>query len=285
MRPENRVLSRTVNPSNTRFVRQYMARTGKLTLVFCLLLLSSAIAFAQQADLTGEQIAQRTLRGDAFGWDGAKTRLRMTLAERGGSARTRVMEILGRRSGGLLQTVVRFLSPQDVAGTAFLMLEQRGQRSEQHIYLPGLRRTRRIVGRETEGSFMGSDFTYADMQGVDPKHATHTRLPNENVGNTPCYVVESTIKPEAHSAYAKTQSWVRTTDYLPLRTRFFDRAGTLLKTLYTRRVGELNGKPIVMEARMENQANGHHTELVVEAIERSDGLPDTVFTPSALEHW
>ncbi len=262
-----------------------MAQTGKLTLVFCMFVLTSAIAFAQQPQLTGEQIAQRTLRGDAFGWDGAKTRLRMTLTERDGSARTRVMEILGRRSSGLLQTVVRFLSPQDVAGTAFLMLEQRGQRSEQHIYLPGLRRTRRIVGRETEGSFMGSDFTYADMQGVDPQHATHTRMPDEKVGPTACYVVESMIKPDARSAYAKTQSWVRTTDYLPLRTRFYDRAGKLLKTLYTRRVGELSGKPIVMEARMENQQTGHQTDLVVEAIERSDGLPDATFTPSALEHW
>ena len=74
-------------------------------------------------------------------------------------------------------------------------------------------------------------------------------------------------------------------DYLPLRTRFFDRNGQLLKTLYTRRVGELSGKPIVMEARMENQVNGHKTDLLVEAIERSDSLPDTTFTPSALEHW
>jgi len=262
-----------------------MARASKLTLVFCMFALTSAIAFAQQPQLTGDQIAQRTLRGDAFGWDGAKTRLRMTITERGGGPRTRLMEILGRRSDGLLQTVVRFLSPDDVAGTAFLMLEQRGARSEQHVYLPGLRRTRRIVGRETEGSFMGSDFTYADMQGVDPAHATHRRLPDEKVGPTACYVVESTIKPEARSSYAKTQSWVRTTDYLPLRTRFYDRAGKVLKTLYTRRVGDLSGKPIVMEARMANEQTGHQTDLFVESIERSDGLPDATFTPSALEHW
>lgn len=262
-----------------------MARAGKLTLVFCMFALTSAIAFAQQAELTGEVIAQRTLRGDAFGWDGAKTRLRMTLTERGGDPRTKVMEILGRRSDGLLQTVVHFLAPQDVAGVAFLMLERRGTRSEQHIYLPGLRRTKRIVGRETEGSFMGSDFTYADMQGVDPAHATHRRLPDEKVGPTACYVVESTITASAGSSYSKTQSWVRTTDYLPLRTRFYDRAGKLLKTLYTRRVGELAGRPIVMEARMENQQNGHQTDLFVESIERSDGLPDSSFTPSALEHW
>ena len=77
-----------------------------------------------------------------------------------------------------------------MAGTAFLLLEQKDGATEQYIYLPGLRRTRRIVGREREGSFMGSDFTYADMQRVDDHHAKHKRLADEKLGTDAVYVVE-----------------------------------------------------------------------------------------------
>jgi hypothetical protein len=194
------------------------------------------------------------------------------------------LEFGARGRAGLLQSVVRFRSPPGVAGTAFLMLEQKDGGSEQHIYLPGLRRTRRIVGREREGSFMGSDFSYSDMKRADTNEATHKRLPDEQLGGIPTFVVESTLKPKTKSQYSKIQTWIRKSDFLPLRTRFFGKQGTLLKTLYSRRIKDVDGKPIVMEARMENHQTGHATLLVVDSIERRDDLQDGAFTPTALEH-
>src|SRR5687767_12475270 len=142
--------------------------------------------------LTGEQIAGRIVQGSAFDWDGARTRMKMTLVAKDGGKRERALDILARKNGGLVQTVVRFMTPADVAGTAFLLLEQKGGGSDQYIYLPGLRRTRRIVGREREGSFMGSDFTYAELRRADATVANHKRLADEKVGNDAAVVVEST---------------------------------------------------------------------------------------------
>jgi hypothetical protein len=163
------------------------------------------------------------------------------------------------------------------------MLEEKDGGSEQHIYLPGLRRTRRIVGREREGSFMGSDFSYADMRRADTRDASHKRLPDEKLSGVDTYVIDSTLKPTAKSQYSKIQTWVRKGDFVPLRTRFFDKSGKLNKTLYSRRIKTLDARPVVMEARMENHVTGHATVLVVDDIEQRNDLADGAFTPTALE--
>lgn len=239
-------------------------------------------AQATAQDLSADDIAKKMLRADAFAWEGAKTKLRMVILGADGKRQERALEVVARRKDGLLQTMVRFQSPAEIAGTAFLMLERKGEASEQYIYLSGLKRTRRIVGREQEGSFMGSDFTYADMQRIDEKHATNKRLPDEAVGSDPAYVLETTVAQAAGSAYGKVVTWVRKSDLVALRTKFFDKKGALVKTLYARRVSQLEGKPVVVDARMQS-ANGHATELYIDAMERRDDLPDSMFTPAALE--
>jgi hypothetical protein len=245
---------------------------------------ATPLARADDAALSADEIAGKVVRAEAFSWEGARTRARMVLTEASGNKRERAMEVIGRRKQGLSQTLVRFSAPEDIAGTAFLMLERGKEQSEQYIYLPGLKRTRRIVGREREGSFMGSDFSYADMQPIDNRHAKHKRLPDEKLGNDSVFVIESTLNPDAPVPYGKVTTWIRKTDYIALRTRFYDRSGKLAKTLYSRRVREIDGKPVVVEARMQNQQNNHVTDLYIDAVDRRDDLSDANFTPAALEH-
>jgi outer membrane lipoprotein-sorting protein len=252
-----------------------------LSLLFCVLAGASAHA---QAPQTAEQIIERALKQDFFGWDEAETTVRMTLIEAGGSRKERIVESLRRRKNGQLQSIMRFRSPQEVAGTAFLMLEKDNGDSEQHIYLPGLKRTRRIVGREREGSFMGSDFSYADMERSDTRTATHKRLPDEDVGGVKTYVIESTPKKGGEASYAKIEQWFRQDNFLPLRIRYYDKNGQLQKTLYTKRIRTMEGRPVIVEAQMVNKKTGHTTELTVDNMRPRKDLPDAAFTPTALEH-
>ncbi|HEY2735045.1 MAG TPA: outer membrane lipoprotein-sorting protein [Polyangiales bacterium] len=255
-----------------------------LAIALSIALCRLSVAHADDAALTADDIAAKIVRSDAFAWDGARSKVRMVLVEPNGEKRERAMDVTGRRKQGLFETVVRFSMPQDIAGTAFLMLDRGKEQSEQYIYLPGLKRTRRIVGREREGSFMGSDFTYADMQRVDKQYTTHKRLPDEKLGEDAVYVIDSTISAAAPVSYSRVTTWIRKSDYIALRTRFYDRSGKLAKTLYSRRVREIDGKPVVVEARMQNQLNNHVTELYIDSIERRDDLSDANFTPAALEH-
>jgi hypothetical protein len=241
----------------------------------------AAPGVASAEDVTADQLASRVVRGNGFTWEGATTRMRMVLIDQGGGRSERALEVLGRRHDGRLETVARFMSPSDIAGTKFLMVEKAGGGTEQHIYLPGLKRTRRVVGREQEGSFMGSDFTYSDLQRKEDKSAKNTRLPDENIGSESTYVLESRAGTSTAN-YAKIRTWIRKTDYIPLRTQFFDDAGKVQKTLYVRRTKDVDGKPTVVEAYMKS-ANGHATELVVDSIEPRKDLPDAAFSPLTLD--
>ncbi len=252
-----------------------------LSLVVCSI---SFLPARAQAPQTAEQISERMLAQDPFGWYEPETTVRLTLTDKAGSKKERVMDNLRRRKDGQLQSVVRFRAPQEVAGTAFLMLERKSGESEQHIYLPGLKRTRRIVGREREGSFMGSDFSYADFERRDTRDSTQKRLPDEDLGGVKTYVIESTPKKLENSAYSKIETWVRQDNFLPLRIRFYDKTGKLLKTYYTKRIRTMEGRPVIVEAQMVNKQTGHTTELVVDNLRPRNSIPDTAFTPTALEH-
>ena len=243
------------------------------------LLLVPGLSHAEE--ITADQLAARVVKGNGFTWEGATTRLRMVLIDAGGQRSERSIEVLGRRHEGMLESVARFMSPSDIAGTKFLMIEKQGGGTEQHIYLPGLKRTRRVVGREQEGSFMGSDFTYNDLQRKEDKSAKNTRLPDENIGSESTYVLESKAgSPTA--TYAKIRTWIRKTHFIPLRTQFFDAAGKVAKTLYVRRTQEIDGKPTIAEAYMKSAA-GHATELVVDSVKPTKDLPDSAFSPLTLD--
>lgn len=243
---------------------------------------TSTSGWAQVVEPSADEIARKALRADSWSWEGARARLKMILIEPDGRRKERAMEVTARRAGALLQSLVRFGAPPELAGTAFLMLEQASGGSEQYVYVSGLRRTRRVVGREREGSFMGSDFSYADLQPIPAGQAKNARLADEAIGEDACYVVESTLAPASGSPYGKLVSWVRKRDFVALRTRYLDRSGKLVKTLSARKVRELDGRLVVVEARMQSE-NGHATELLLESIERRDDLSDAVFSPSALE--
>lgn len=251
-------------------------------LIVTMLGAASAPSFAEAQ--SADQIMSKALGIDPFGWDEAETRVRMVLKDKKGKKKERLMENLRRRGSDGLKSVVRFRSPAEVAGTAFLMLERKKSESEQWIYLPRLKRTRRVVGREREGSFMGSDFSYSDFERRDARESSHRRLPDEMMGSKATFVIESTPNKGSGSSYSKIQTWIDQKTYLPLRIKFMDKKGKLLKAFFTRRVRTMNGKKVIVECKMENKQSGHSTEFILDDMKPRKNIPDSEFTPTALEH-
>ncbi|HEX3597828.1 MAG TPA: outer membrane lipoprotein-sorting protein, partial [Polyangiaceae bacterium] len=122
---------------------------------------------------------------------------------------------------------------------------------------------------------------YSDLQRKDDKDAKNTRLADENIGSESTYVLESKAG-SSSATYGKIKTWIRKTDFIPLRTQFFDGDGKLAKTLYVRRTQDIEGKPAVVEALMKS-ASGHSTELVVDSVKPSKDLPDAAFSPLTLD--
>jgi hypothetical protein len=250
-----------------------------VALPFAFTLASPARAEGPDAD----EIARQTLAHDPFGFEGTELKARLVLIETDGRRLERAFDGISKKTAeGLIKSVIRFTSPANVAGTAFLMVQHQGAPDEQYIYLSRMKTTRRIGGTgEREGSFMGSDFSYADLERKDLRDATYARLPDEPIGKDGCYVLAVTPK---NGSYSKLVLWVRQKDWMPLRVQMFGKDGQLAKTTFTRRISLIDSKPVVMESHTENATTHHQTDLVIDEVRFKSDLSDALFTPAALEH-
>ena len=231
---------------------------------------------------SADEIARKMLEHDTFGWEGTEVKARLVLVTPDGKREERAFDSLSKKDGDLVKSIVRFRSPERVAGTAFLLVQRKGAADEQYIYLPAYHTTRRIAGREREGSFMGSDFSYADLERRDQREAKYKLLPDEKIGQAECWVIESA--PLGESPYAKIVTWTRKSDYIPLRIQFFGKDGQLKKTMFSRRIQTIDGKPVVVETHTEDAKTHHATDLILDDVKFRSDVPDATFNPAALEH-
>ena len=244
------------------------------------LLLVPTLALADSGP-TADAIVQRMLDNNNMGFDSGQARVRMTLRSAKGTVRERVMTSRSDEKDGLRRARVEFLEPADVRGTTLLMLEQPGdERDLQYLYLPGLRKTRRIGGSQKNTSFMDSDFTYADLESRDAKEGSKKRLADEDVGGQPAFhvAVDST---DPDGDYGKLELWVHRELYLPLRIDFFDKGGKLVKTLLAKRIEKKGTRHLVTKLHMRATA-GSETVLDVEAIDLDARFTDADFDKNAL---
>jgi hypothetical protein len=251
------------------------------SVAFFLALTAPTLALASPSDDAGALVA-RSLKSEFFAGSSTHIRAHLVLTDKDGKKQDRLFSAWGKRdSAGLRRTLVRFESPAAVEGVAFLMTQREHEADEQYLYLPKFKATRRIGGAsERQSSFMGSDFSYADLERKDVREASYDVLADEPVGGKPCAHVVA--RPKVASAYGRIELWIRREDGVALRIAMFDGEGKLVKTTTARRVRVVEGEPVVVESRTENAQNGHITEPVVDEVTRDDKLDDAFFSPASL---
>lgn len=247
-----------------------------------LTLLLPAVAAAQD-EPTADQIVDRMLESSNMGFESGQARIRMTITSKRGSTRERVLASKSDKKDGLRRSKIEFLEPPDVRGTTLLMLEQPGDACDlQYLYLPDLKKTRRIAGSQKNTSFMESDFTYADLESRDTKKGSKKRLADESAGGQPSYRVTVTAdESDGDTEYGKLDLWVHKSLFLPLRIDFYNKNGVLQKTLLSKRIERKSDKNLVTKLEMKS-AEGSTTVLDVEAIDLDARFTDSDFDKSAL---
>lgn len=259
--------------------------------VFAAALLLAAAPNARAADQqpNADELAAKMLAHATFGHDGAEVTARMILvAKSGAKDQTKDKQVderaftgLSKRGDKTTKSVVRFSAPERVAGTALLVLEQDGAASQQYIYLPAYKKVRRVAARERDSSFLGSDFTYADLERRYLREGAHEITGAEQIDGIDCWVLQTT--PAARtSPYQRVVTWLRKTDAVPLRVQFFAADGKLKKTTFTRRIKTVDGKPVVVETHTEDATSGHATDLIIDEVKFRTDLQDSDFNPDAL---
>ncbi|MCF8055170.1 MAG: outer membrane lipoprotein-sorting protein [Desulfocapsa sp.] len=177
-----------------------------------------------------------------------------------------------------------FDSPKDVKGTAFLTFSHKTGDDDQWLYLPALKRVKRINSRNKSGSFMGSEFAYEDIASQEVEKYSYKHLREETYQGQECFVNESYPVDRKNSGYSKRISWVDKTEYRLLKVEFYDRKKSLLKTLTVSGYQQYLGtywRPDSMD--IINHQTGKSTTLLWDNYQFGTGLTDANFNATSLK--
>ena len=187
---------------------------------------SIGVASAQTAEEKGLEIAVEVDRRDTgFGDSGAS--MEMILKNRKGDTslrkvRVKTLEITG--DGDKSMSI--FDKPADVKGTAFLTYSHSKEPDEQWLYLPALKRVKRISSKNKSGPFMGSEFAYEDISSQEVDKYTYKFLREEDLDGKPTFVNEQ-VPTYKNSGYTRQVVWIDQSKYIPLKIEFYDRKNSL----------------------------------------------------------
>ena len=249
-----------------------------------LFLLMPSSIIAETAEEKGLAIATKSARRHQ-GFGDYTVDMTMTLKNKQGreskrAIRHRALEVIheGNKSLSI------FDSPQDVKGTALLTFSHKAGDDEQWLYLPALKRVKRINSRNKSGSFMGSEFAYEDIASLEVEKYTYKHLREEEYQGRICYVGESYPLDKNNSGYTKRISWVDKEEYRLLKVEFYDRKKSLLKTLTIDGYHQYPNKQWRADRmRMLNHQSGKTTILLWENYRFRTGLTEKDFNSTNLK--
>ncbi len=251
-----------------------------IPLVFTLLPIAVAAESPEEKGLT---IIQEADRRDT-GWVDLKAELKMVLKNKQGqqserSIRIDTLEVQGDGDKSLSV----FDAPKDIKGTAFLSYTHSVVPDDQWLYLPALKRVKRIASANKSGPFVGSEFAYEDLASQEVDKYTYKWLRDEPLDGRECFVIEAYPVYE-NSGYTRQIVWLDKGMYQPIRIDYYDRKNAELKSLVSSDWNQYLDKywrPEVMN--MVNHQTGKSTDLAWSNYQFKTGLSDRDFDRNTLK--
>lgn len=251
------------------------------SLLLTTLLVATPLA-AQSPEEKGLAIAQEAEARD-LGWENSQATMEMILRNAQGQEASREM-----RSRSLEvpddgdKSLIIFDHPKDVRGTALLTFSHKDGNDDQWLYLPALKRVKRIASTNKSGPFMGSEFAYEDISSQEVEKYTYKHLREEACGELQCFVGER-YPVDEKSGYTKQVTWVDTTEYRAQKIEFYDRKQSHLKTLTFHdylQYADKHWRPLRLE--MINHQTGKSTTLKFSDYAFKTDLDESDFDQASL---
>lgn len=218
------------------------------------------------------------------GWTDSISEMKMTLRNRSGDESIRELRISNlevANDGDKSLTV--FDSPKDVRGTGFLSFSHINEADDQWLYLPALKRVKRISSKNKSGPFMGSEFSFEDLSSFEVDKYDYRYLGEEIINSIVSYKLEMTPRYQ-HSGYTRLVTWVDQKEFRIQQIQFYDRKKTLLKTQTYKNYRHYLGqywRAHTME--MSNHQTGKFTMLEFDDYKFQTGLNEQAFKKNALK--
>ena len=253
------------------------------SILIALLSLQLSLALAETPEEKGLAIAIEADKRDN-GWTDQIADMKMILTNKNGDSSTRVMRITTLEvDGDGDKSLLIFDNPRDVKGTAFLSYTHSLTPDEQWLYLPALKRVKRISSANKSGPFVGSEFAYEDLSSQEVEKYKYKWLRDEVVDGRDSFVIERYPQYE-HSGYTRQIVWLDKEMYQPNKLEFYDRKNAKLKTLLFLNYEQyLNQYWRPGEMQMANHQTGKSTSLTWENYQFKNGLTDRDFDKNTLK--
>lgn len=212
------------------------------------------------------------------------TRTRMDLQEPGRPVRTRRLATYRLSRGpGETTHLMRFLEPRDIAGVGLLSQMRPDGSADQMLYLPELKRSRKVANDRKGGRFVGSDLYFEDLRDRLPRLDQHRMAGKETVSGVSCELLESTPVDPDESVYLKRISWIDRERLIPLRVDYFEQdQAAPTKRWVAERVDTIQGFWTIAHSAMVDLRQGTATHMTIESARYDRRLPARLFTPQAL---
>ena len=257
-----------------------------LALALAAVTLSAVSSLTVADDGRGFEVAARSDRSDR-GFQDSEVELQMILRNAAGQETTRTLRIstleVPDESVGDKSLVV-FDSPRDIDGTALLSHAKILDPDDQWLYLPALKRVKRISSANKSGPFVGSEFAFEDFTSLELNKYEYKYIGEEVVDGVTMDVVERTPLYE-NSGYTRQVSWIDQDIFQIRKVEFYDRKGDLLKVLHLEDYREyLDGVWRTHTMKMVNAQTGKSTDLIYGEYKFQQGLDDNDFVKGVLKN-
>lgn len=253
-------------------------KTLRTILLIGILATFTNYSFAQ----SGLEIAQAANDYD-LGFENSSVKLTMILTNKHGQESKRYLrnQTLELNEDGDKSLIV-FDSPKDVEGTSTLTFTHKEGSDDQWLYLPALKRVKRISSDNKSGPFMGSEFAFEDLSSQEVEKYTYKFIKEDNINGVQTFVIErDPIDPK--SGYTRQMVWYNKDNYRLEKIDFYDRKNALLKTLtYGNYQVFYNKHWRAGEMHMANHQTGKKTKLIFENYAFKTGLTATDFSQNSL---
>jgi outer membrane lipoprotein-sorting protein len=255
----------------------------------CLLLVATATAVELSAPEIMRKVDQR------YEGDTSRADVTMVLIDRRERQRTRNLKLYSKNYGQDTKTLSLFEFPADIRGTAYLHFdwEDSSLDDDSWLYLPALQRVKRLASSDTPDSFLGSDFTYADINGFEIDWYDYNFVnESELVNGEECWVIEIIPKPEYKqraeeaTGYSKMHSWISKEKFLQLRGQSWELRGNRIKFFTASEIEEIDGiwtAKRLQAVTTRNNQQEHASVLQINSIEYNVNVADDFLTTEAMQ--
>ena len=264
--------------------------TTKLLKLFTSVLL---LIFSFTGVLYGSSALEIMTKVDArYTGDSAVSDWRMILIDKKDRKRVREIEIFSKEYNDVDKSISFFKSPGDVKGTSYMSYNwaSTSKEDDSWLYLPALQKVNRIASADRSGSFMGSDFTYSDIDGFELEDFNYKLVKDSDVvDGKDCWVIESTPKNKkviSKTGYLKSIQWVRKDIYFVVKNRILVKKGKKVKLFAAKDIQKIDGvwtAKILQMITTKNKKLVHKSIFQLKSVKYNSNVEDSIFETEVMQ--